>query len=70
MMVSKRNLLFQGAIFRFHVKLWEGNLHGLFKSSKPLKFNIAPENKPSLKIAPENKPSEKVFGGFWKTRDI
>ena len=24
MMVSKRNLLFQGAIFRFHVKLWEG----------------------------------------------
>ena len=23
-MVSKRNLLFQGAIFRFHVKLWEG----------------------------------------------
>ena len=26
MMVSKRNLLFQGAIFRFHVKLWEGIL--------------------------------------------
>ena len=25
MMVSNRNLLFQGAIFRFHVKLWEGN---------------------------------------------
>ena len=24
MMVSKRNLLFQGAIFRFHVELWEG----------------------------------------------
>ena len=24
MMLSKRNLLFQGAIFRFHVKLWEG----------------------------------------------
>ena len=24
MMVSKRNLLFLGAIFRFHVKLWEG----------------------------------------------
>ena len=24
MMVSERNLLFQGAIFRFHVKLWEG----------------------------------------------
>ena len=24
-MVSKRNLLFHGAIFRFHVKLWEGN---------------------------------------------
>ena len=24
MMVSKRNLLFQGVIFRFHVKLWEG----------------------------------------------
>ena len=24
MMISKRNLLFQGAIFRFHVKLWEG----------------------------------------------
>ena len=24
MMVSKRNLLFQGAIFRFHVKFWEG----------------------------------------------
>ena len=24
MMVSKRNLLFQSAIFRFHVKLWEG----------------------------------------------
>ena len=23
-MVSKRTLLFQGAIFRFHVKLWEG----------------------------------------------
>ena len=23
-MVSKRNLLFQGAIYRFHVKLWEG----------------------------------------------
>ena len=27
MMVSKRNLLFQGAIFRFHVKLWEGMFH-------------------------------------------
>ena len=26
MMVSKRNLLFQGAIFRFHVKLCEGTL--------------------------------------------
>ena len=25
MMVSKRNLLFQVVIFRFHVKLWEGN---------------------------------------------
>ena len=25
MMVSKRNLLFQGTIFRFHIKLWEGN---------------------------------------------
>ena len=25
MTVSKRNLLFQNAIFRFHVKLWEGN---------------------------------------------
>ena len=24
MMVSKRNLLFKGAIFRFYVKLWEG----------------------------------------------
>ena len=24
LMVSKRNLLFQGVIFRFHVKLWEG----------------------------------------------
>ena len=24
MMVVKRNLLFQGAIFGFHVKLWEG----------------------------------------------
>ena len=24
MMVSKRNLLFQGTIFGFHVKLWEG----------------------------------------------
>ena len=23
-MVSKRNLLFKGAIFRFHVKIWEG----------------------------------------------
>ena len=27
MMVSKRNLLFQGAIFRFHVKLWQGMFH-------------------------------------------
>ena len=26
MMVSKRNLLFQVVIFRFHVKLWEGKL--------------------------------------------
>jgi len=26
MMVSKRNLLFQGAIFRFHVKFWEAML--------------------------------------------
>ena len=25
MMVSKRNLLFQGAMLRFHVKLWEGS---------------------------------------------
>ena len=31
MMVSKRNLLFQGAIFRFHVKFWEGNREPLKK---------------------------------------
>ena len=30
MTVSKRNLLFQGAIFRFHVKFWEGNLPDLW----------------------------------------
>ena len=27
MMVSKRNLLFQVVISRFHVKLWEGMIH-------------------------------------------
>ena len=26
MIVSRRNLVFQGAIFRFHVRLWEGTL--------------------------------------------
>ena len=26
MMVAKRNLLFQGVIFRFHVKLWDGKV--------------------------------------------
>lgn len=31
MMVSNRNLLFQGATFRFHVKLWQGIKIGLPK---------------------------------------
>ena len=26
-MLSKRNLLFQGVIFKFHVKLWEGRFY-------------------------------------------
>ena len=40
----KRNLLFQGAVFRFHVKLWEGNrldcnlLKGVRWDSVPFKF--------------------------------
>ena len=33
MMVSKRNLPSQGAIFRFHVKLWEGTLLRINKGS-------------------------------------
>ena len=32
MMVFKRNLLFKGAILRFHVKLWEG----MEKSNPPV----------------------------------
>ena len=35
MMVSKRNLLFQGAIFRFHVKLLEGRSTNLSQVSLP-----------------------------------
>ena len=34
MMVSKRNLLFQGAMFRFHVKLREGRLKQLTRAPK------------------------------------
>ena len=36
MMVVKRNLLFQGAIFGFHVKLWEGRF------SHPARY-VAPQ---------------------------
>ena len=35
-MYAKRNLLFQGAIFRFHVKLWDGNQHLLLEGSVSL----------------------------------
>ena len=34
MMVFKRNLLLQGAIFRFHVKLWEGSVGFLGEGEK------------------------------------
>ncbi len=44
MMVSKRNLLFQGAIFRFHVKLWEGKQqHDESKKNKPSQ-NVSPSH--------------------------
>ena len=54
-MVSKRNLLFQGAIFRFHVKLWEG---------KSRKTDVAGKGISTLG------PLRKVVSGTWALRKL
>ena len=44
MMVFNRNLLFQGAIFRFHVKPWEGTPASLFS------VKVCPSESPNTSI--------------------
>ena len=44
MMVSDRNLLFQGLIFRFHVKLWGGRFFWTSSSTKMVATNFGKGN--------------------------
>ena len=73
MMVSKRNLLFQGAIFRFHVKLWEAN----FSNSWTIHFRSQLNSLQTLKMFEVSEPRfcnlvyPLFFLGSWVTnRDL
>ena len=56
MMVFKRNLLFQGTIFRFHVELWEGKL--------PERSSVSKIETCHVWLYPQNPPMEgqTIFG--------